>query len=73
VLRWSGGWLETDLVAVGFEFRDLAGFSFGIETASAVADAELAVGCAAGQNVADDHQHCVGNDDDRLPLAVGQR
>jgi hypothetical protein len=42
---WSGGWLEADLVAEGFEFRDqAAGFSFGAEAAGEEVGAELSRG-----------------------------
>ena len=50
--RLSGGWLEGDLVAEGFEFGDQAtGFPVGVEAAGEEVGAELVVGHAAGQDV----------------------
>src|SRR5216683_4341947 len=63
--RGSGGWLEADLVAEGFEFRDQApGFPVGVQAAGEVVGAELVVGSGGGQDVPDDHQQGVGDHDD---------
>jgi hypothetical protein len=49
---WSGGRLEGDLVAQGFEPGDqAAGFSLGVQTAGEEICAQLVVWGAAGQDV----------------------
>jgi hypothetical protein len=51
----SGGWLECDAVAEGFELGDEpAGLPFGVQAAGEVAGAEFLVGFPGGQDVPDD-------------------
>src|ERR1039457_1917430 len=68
----SGGWLEADLVAEGFEFCDEApGFPVGVQAAGEEVSADLVVGPAGGQDVPDDDEDGVGDDDDRFLLGGG--
>lgn len=57
---WSGGRLEGDLVADGFELGDQAlGFPAVVKAAGEEVSAELVVGRASGRDVPDDHEHRV--------------
>src|SRR5215470_15772426 len=63
----GGGCVEGDCVAEGFEFGDQA-FGLGCRVAAlgVVVLAEFVVGLAGGHDVPDDHEHGVGDDDDRF-------
>src|SRR6266576_3408147 len=65
----SGGWLEGDGVAEGFELGDQpAGFPFGVQAAGEVVGAEFVVGLPGGQYVPDDDDQGVGHLDDGFLL-----
>src|SRR5215470_2282459 len=65
----GGGCVEGDCVAEGFEFGDQAsGFGGGVAALGVVVFAEFVVGLAGGHDVPDDHEHGVGDDDDRFLL-----
>src|SRR6266496_4028696 len=68
----SGGWLEGDLVAEGFELGDQApGFPFGVEAGGEVVSTQFVVGLSGGQDVPDDDDQGVGDHDDGLLLGGG--
>src|SRR5947207_8582459 len=68
----SGGWLEADGVAEGFELCDqAAGFAFGVQPGGEVVLAEFVVGPAGGQYMPDDDDEGVRDHDDGLFLRGG--
>ncbi len=67
-----GGGFECDVVAEGLEFGDeTAGFAFRVEAGGEVVSAEVVVRGPGGQDVPDDHEHRMGDHDDRLLLRGG--
>src|ERR1035441_2860711 len=63
----SGGWLEADLMAEGFELCDESpGFPFGVQAVGEEVSAELAVGPAGSQDVPDDDEDRVRDHDNRF-------
>jgi hypothetical protein len=68
----QGCGFEGDLVAEGFELVDqvpLAGL--GVDAPLEVVGAELVIGAGAGQDVPDDHDHCVSYREDGLGFTLG--
>jgi hypothetical protein len=69
----SGGWLQADGVAEGFEPGDqAAGFPVGVQAAGEEVGAELVVGLSGGQNVPDDDEQGVASLSVDTPTALGE-